>query len=238
MCGLWFGTFGNEFASLEFQDHFGQAFFSLQPCCKPNIPWLSTITDIWKQNRKIYLQRFRVLSLVLLRIFVFVSILEETFTNSDLEDGIKSCRLLAMHISCPFFIGQYRALLCLPYELFLMHDSYEIYVPSKSFLIFLDIWTSTLKWKTVVSSSSSYAKFTVQSGRASRAIVGCDLANPQWGKMQPNFIAPTRPKLSQGACSLWWKHQVSKVLLDLSFHTMQCATPQGSYSFTTATHGC
>lgn len=42
-------------------------------------------------------------------------------------------------------------------------------------------------------------------------------------------------QLSQGACSLWWKHQVSKVLLDLSFHAMQCATPQGSYSFMTAT---
>ena len=45
-------------------------------------------------------------------------------------------------------------------------------------------------------------------------------------------------QLSQGACSLWWKHQVSKVLLDLSFHAMQCATPQGSYSSTTATDSC
>lgn len=82
-----------------------------------------------------------------------------------------------------------------------MHDSYEIYVPSKSFLIFLDIWTATLKWKTVVSSSSSYAKFTVQSGRASRAIVGCDLANQQWRTMQSDFIAPTRPTWKSPAAS-------------------------------------
>lgn len=114
MCGLWFGNFGNGFASLEFQDHFGQAFFSLQPCCKPNIPWLQYEKNIWKQNRKSTSKVSASWCLVLPRIFVFVSILEETFTNSDLEDGIKSCRLLAMHVSCPFFIGQYRALLCLP----------------------------------------------------------------------------------------------------------------------------
>lgn len=88
---------GTSLQVSKFQDHFGQAFFSLQPCCKPNIPWLSHL----EAEQKIYLQSFRVLSLVL-RIFVFVSILEETFTNSDLEDGIKSCRLLAMHVSCPF----------------------------------------------------------------------------------------------------------------------------------------